>query len=535
MLVRSSNLALCVLAILSVSVTAPADDLHFKKSISVGGNTVSTSETWVKGARQRTVTASPAGNLVTLRQCDLKRTVTLNEPNQSYLVTKDSEDESVSQAAALMASGPSTTSGGSITQTVTVTDTGERKQMSGYAARHLRTRVVVESSADACSKTNQSYEIDGWYADITKEPLSCSQGLPPVKQTANCADRIIVRHKGTGKPGYPLHETITLQNDGGTPTKIEVATSEISKDAAQAELFDIPAAYHEVHSESELYVAALPPGAAPTASQSPASYGSGVPNSQQMVAQALPGGMNPRGGMTSPLSMMQAMSGKASGAAMMQGAPSGAPVPPPQVLGPKAPGRIRIGIAPAQAQMGQGSTSQEDYGAPVRNAIVLMMSGPAIEIAALESRIPIQLQAEAQQKECDYVLLSNVTVKRNASTGFGKFMKAGSMAANFTPMGMMAHSMGSMGSMVAAQAASSAMQTAAMSSQQQAMSQLSGFNGQIKSKDEVTVEYQLLPTGQSQPKLDNTLKGKSKSDGEDVLTPLIQQAATTILTEVSKK
>jgi hypothetical protein len=251
-----------------------------------------------------------------------------------------------------------------------------------------------------------------------------------------------------------------------------------------------------------------------------------------MMAQALPAGMNGRGGMASQLSMMQAMSGKAGGASMMQGAPSGAAVPVPQVLGPKAPGKIRIGVAPAQAQMGQGSTSQEDYGAPVRNAIVLMMSGPAIEIAALESRIPMQIQAEAQQKECDYILLANVTVKRNASTGFGKFMKAGSMAANFTPMGMMAHSMGSM---VAAQAATSAMQTVAMSSQQQAMSQLSGFNGQIKSKDEVTVEYQLLPTGQTQPKLDNTLKGKSKSDGEDVLTPLIQQTATNVLTEVSKK
>ena len=533
---RSSNLALCVLAILSISVTAAADDLHFKKSISVGGNAVSTSETWVKGARQRTVTASAAGNLVTLRQCDLKRTVTLSEQNQSYLVTRDSEDESVSQAAALMGGGPSATSGGSITQTVTVTDTGERKQMSGYAARHLRTKVVVESSADACSKTNQSYEIDGWYADISKGSLSCPQILPPIKQGAGCADRVIVRRKGSGKPGYPLHETITLQNDGGTPTKIEVATSDISKDTAQAELFDVPAAYHEVHSESELYVAtALPPGAASTAPQSPASDGSGLPNSQQMMAQALPAGMNGRGGMASQLSMMQAMSGKAGGASMMQGPPSGAAVPPPQVLGPKAPGRIRIGVAPAQAQMGQGSTSQEDYGAPVRNAIVLMMSGPAIEIAALESRIPIQIQAEAQQKECDYILLANVTVKRNASTGFGKFMKAGSMAANFTPMGMMAHSMGSMGSMVAAQAATSAMQTVAMSGQQQAMSQLSGFNGQIKSKDEVTVEYQLLPTGQSQPKLDNTLRGKSKSDGEDVLTPLIQQAATTVLTEVTKK
>jgi hypothetical protein len=31
------------------------------------------------------------------------------------------------------------------------------------------------------------------------------------------------------------------------------------------------------------------------------------------------------------------------------------------------------------------------------------------------------------------------------------------------------------------------------------------------------------------------LKGKAKADGEDVLTPLIQQAATNILTEVARK
>lgn len=74
-----------------------------------------------------------------------------------------------------------------------------------------------------------------------------------------------------------------------------------------------------------------------------------------------------------------------------------------------------------------------------------------------------------------------------------------------------------------------------MSTQQLATSQLSGFNGQIKSRDEVTFDYQLLPTGGAQPKLQDSLKGKSKSDGEDVLTPLIQQAATSILTEVTKK
>jgi hypothetical protein len=74
-----------------------------------------------------------------------------------------------------------------------------------------------------------------------------------------------------------------------------------------------------------------------------------------------------------------------------------------------------------------------------------------------------------------------------------------------------------------------------MTSQQQAVNQLSTFNGQIKSKDDVTVDYQLFPIGQPQPKLQNSLKGKAKSDGEDVLTPLIQQTATNILIEVTKK
>jgi len=71
--------------------------------------------------------------------------------------------------------------------------------------------------------------------------------------------------------------------------------------------------------------------------------------------------------------------------------------------------------------------------------------------------------------------------------------------------------------------------------QQQAMNQLAGFNGQIKSKDNVSVEYQLVPLGQTAPLVQNTLQGKAKSDGEDVLTPLLTQAATEVLTKVSQK
>jgi hypothetical protein len=206
-------------------------------------------------------------------------------------------------------------------------------------------------------------------------------------------------------------------------------------------------------------------------------------------------------------------------------------VPAPQPLGPKAPGKIRIGIAPAQAQLNQGNNAQSDYGTPIRNAIVYTMNGPAVEIAPLDAHIPIQLQAEAQEKQCDYILLSHVTVKHSGSS-FDKYMRMGNAAANFNPMIGMTRSLGALATQAAAQAAT---QAAVMSAQQQVASQLSSFNGQIKSKDDVTVDYQLYPTGQAQPKLQSSLKGKAKSDGEDVLTPLIEQEATGVLTEVTKK
>lgn len=212
--------------------------------------------------------------------------------------------------------------------------------------------------------------------------------------------------------------------------------------------------------------------------------------------------------------------------------PASAPVAAPQVLGPKAPGKIRIGIAPPEAQLGQGNNAGADYSSPIRNAMVALMSGPAVEIAALDSHIAMQLQAEAQQKQCDYVLYSSVVVKHGQSGGFGKFMKMAGPVASMTPMGMAAHGMG--GAM-AASAASAAASAAAQSAQQQAVSQLAGFNGQIKSKDDVNVQYQLVQLGQSAPVLQNALQGKAKSDGEDVLTPLLQQTANTVLTQVTTK
>jgi len=536
-----------IVALLAGTAVVQAQDIHIKKSITVGGNFVSSTETSIKGARERTVSQSPTGTTVTLRQCDLKRTVTINEQAQTYYITNDAQDEAAIKAAAMVTGAPAPDSGAYITETSAVTDTGERKTIYGYPARHLKAKVTVESSQNACSQVNQSYELDGWYSDLSKDlSAACQQFLPPIRQNEGCNDRVIRKRSGSAKPGYPLFETLTLHNADGSTTQIGVQASEISKNSLEKELFEIPPGYREVKSMAELKGGPAPQLAQQTTTafapqqqamqqqmqQPPQNNTQNRPSMAQMMNPAAQMAMQQQL-MAQAQQMGQGMGGM-NGMQGMGGVQQAASrsVAAPQALGPKQPGRIRIGVAPPDAQLGQGNNAGQDYSTPIRNAEVALMSGPAIEIAPLDSHLAMQLQAEAQQKQCDFILFSGVTVKHSSGGGFGKFMKMGSMAASMTPMGSMAHGMGGA---VAAQAAGMAASQMAQQAQQQAMSQLAGFNGQIKSKDDVTVQYSLVATGQAAPLVQNTLQGKAKSDGEDVLTPLLTQAANNVLTEVSKK
>ena len=431
--------------------------------------------------------------------------------------------------------------------TTTLTDTGERKTLYGYPARHLKAKIVEESSADACTQIHQSFDIDGWFADVTKEQSACATIAPPVRQTSGCSDRVIARRVGSGKLGYPLQESITIPSSDGSTTTMTIQVSELTRQELPAEMFDVPAGYRQVNSAAELSGAApqqqvvqQQPMAQPPMGYAPPQQ-TGHANRSISAAQML----NPMAGPGAQAAanqmayaQMQMLGAAAPNMAAMTGGmppgmggnqPAGSQVAAPQPLGPKAPGKIRIGVAPPDAQVGQGSNTGADYSTPIRNAEIALMSGPAIEIAALDSHVAMQLQAEAQQKQCDYILFSSVAVKHGSGGGFGKFMKMGSMAASMTPMGAMAHGMGG------AMAAQTIGMAASQMAQQQAMDQLAGFNGQIKSKDDVTVQYQLVATGQSAPLAQNSLQGKAKSDGEDVLTPLLQQAATAVLTQVSQK
>jgi hypothetical protein len=189
-------------------------------------------------------------------------------------------------------------------------------------------------------------------------------------------------------------------------------------------------------------------------------------------------------------------------------------------------GRVTIGVAMPHAQLGQGS-SGTDVGGPLLQTLVSYLHGPAVDVIPLESRIPQQIDAEAAQKNCGYVLYSSVEHKH--STSLGGLLRAAAPFASALPMlGAMGGAAG--GNMAAAAVAQGAMSASAAAMQQQAMAQMTGAQqSSIKSGDTLTLEYKLVAPGQSAPFKSETLQAKAKADGEDVLSPLVERLAANVV------
>lgn len=200
-------------------------------------------------------------------------------------------------------------------------------------------------------------------------------------------------------------------------------------------------------------------------------------------------------------------------------------------VGAVAAETIRIGIVRPKAQLGQG-TSGADVAEPVRQSMVAYLSGPATELVPLQSLIPLQAEAEAQQAGCQYVLYTSIVHKKGG--GLGKMMGAMAPVAGMLP-GMAAADSGSMvASQAAAMAASAAAQMQAQQMQEQAMAALSSASqGQIRKGDTITLDYRLQKLGVAQPVVENSGKRKASEDNEDLISPLIEAAATEMLTAAS--
>jgi hypothetical protein len=186
---------------------------------------------------------------------------------------------------------------------------------------------------------------------------------------------------------------------------------------------------------------------------------------------------------------------------------------------------VRIGVVLPKAQLGQGNAGQ-DVAEPVRQLIMSYMAGPVLELVPLQARIPAQIEAEARSLNVTHILYTTVEQKKGRGGAGGLLGKMGPMAGMLPGVGALA------GASTAASVASQAIATAsAQAAQAQAMDSLMQAQaGGVKAKDEITLAYQLVTVGGAKAVLEDSLQAKAQQDGQDLLSPLVEQLATIAVT-----
>jgi hypothetical protein len=86
--------------------------------------------------------------------------------------------------------------------------------------------------------------------------------------------------------------------------------------------------------------------------------------------------------------------------------------------------------------------------------MIAYLNGPTVEIIPLAARIPVQVEAEAQQSACEYVLYTSVVQKKGGG-GFGKLLAAAAPIASVMLPGVGGLA-GNYGAIMAGQAVASA-------------------------------------------------------------------------------
>jgi hypothetical protein len=207
--------------------------------------------------------------IATVTQCDLRRTVRLNDRRQVYMIEPFQTDaEPVTRTKPEPTRTVTTRSGGTVTMTYAVNDTGERKTLFGMQARHLIITQEMETSADSCNgPSKMKMEYDGWYVDFSAE-FNCPNAQPASpspqrNQKPDCTDRYVFKGSAAARLGFLLDGTMKMfGSDGSVQMTQTTQTLELSRAPLDAALFDVPTAYKQVSSSQDLYAVQMPDASA---------------------------------------------------------------------------------------------------------------------------------------------------------------------------------------------------------------------------------------------------------------------------------
>lgn len=450
--------------------------------------------TYIKGKRQRDERNMGGVESVSITQCDLKRSIQIMPASQTYLVNTWADAESATPTTTTSVTKTQTPgqskTGGVVTTTYTIKDTGERKQMFGYTARHLIITMETESTPDACTPMKSKMQTDGWYIDA-EFALDCDNGGYGAYSRNNggklgCQDRFVMKQNGTGKRGYPVYEKMTMFDESGKETYSFVnEVIELSNTTLDAALFDVPAGYREVKSSSELY-ASMAGRNTSSVSMNKSSSNSNTSSEDSDLDPASQSS-------TAPSQKI------------------------PTEVGAKKEGVIRVGLANVKVNSVAEGMNAEALGQVIQNTFGEYVKTPQIELVQLEAELPTAIDAEAKQKECDYVVFANANYKKGGG-GFGAFGKMVGNVVAQTGGGNWGNTTANVAGAVAANAIVAAT-----------------LAKDVKSKDELSLDLKVQPTGNSNAVLAKQFKAKAKSDGDDIITAVVEQASRAIVASVAAK
>ena len=337
-------------------------------------------------------------------------------------------------------------------------------------------------------------QTDGWYIDFEQqfdcgEAAGYSSYRNPNKPA--CQDRYVTKNIGTAKRGYPVYEkTIMFDESGKETTSFINEVLELSKATLDISLFDLPEGYREVSNASDMYAAAPDTNIGNSTGGISSSRGSSI-------------------GLPSTGAPSTTSSSILSGANTTAATPTAA-------VGPKKSGVLRIGLASVKTGAVGDGLAAADLAAAVQNSLRDYLKVPNIEVVILEAKLTSAIDAEAKQKDCDLVLNANVSHKKGGG-GFGMFKAMAPVLSSVVPVAGMAGMAGA----VAGSVASSAIITA------------SNVSGNVKAKDELTLDVQLNKIDGASA-LAKQVKVKAKSNGEDIISTAVEQVAQAIVDSLGK-
>ena len=184
---------------------------------------------------------------------------------------------------------------------------------------------------------------------------------------------------------------------------------------------------------------------------------------------------------------------------------------------PAGPPVAQICLAPATVEAAPNGVDPVEA---VSAAFSTFLNGPTLAVQPLASRLQSQARQEAKLGGCELILLT--TVKHERKTGGGGIL--GKMAGGAVQQGAWAVT-GTVGGSMAGRVAAGAVAGAASST-------INDYAMSSRQKDELTLTYR-LENASGQVLVEDTEKRKAKADGEDLLTPIAQEASEAIAEAVA--